>query len=165
MKLFALAMALAIVFPIEPSASDGGFSYPEELKPVIEFLDRETWIHPLIGEPFGPWLRKYTLKIVLDPTIPPAYRAVADHATHVIYWRPDMPNEVNIPIAAKAAIIVHEGRHLQGYRHSCAGKDGYDTSDETMEEGGAVAVHVIFLEHFGLRNWVEYFKQYVGCGR
>lgn len=159
--LLALLLSACTSSPIGPSAQST-FSYPPELAPVIELIDADPWIHPLIGEPSGQWARRYVRRIELDPAlVSESLRAKYDHGSGVIYWSPQYTPTNSMSAQILAGLLLHEARHGQGYRHSCPNKAG---ADRTVEEGGAVAVELAWLEHHALHESAAHLRRSaIGC--
>lgn len=115
---------------------------PIELQPVIAALDADPWIHPLLGEPMGIWVRRYIHTIRFDDTVTPPNAAHVYLAQRTIGWQAYDPVDLtDMPLSV--AMVLHEARHVEGYPHTCG------NFDRTMEEGGAYAVQILYLEHAG----------------
>lgn len=149
--------------PFTPSGVEPGaaFVVPAVLQPVMEALDAETWIHPLIGEPMGQWVRRNLAGIVMDDTLPATVGARFDRTTHLLHWQPrDTPATLTVP--SLVGVLLHEARHGQGYLHSCG--SAALSHDRTMEEGGAFAVQILYLEHETLLHEAAFLRRdYIGC--
>lgn len=116
--------------------------YPAAFAPVMAALDAETWIHPLIGEPMGTWVRRHTQEITFDSTIAPGFIAWA-YPNRTIGWNTAYVEFPAKDIELSVAYLLHEVRHNQGFAHTCG------NFDRTMQEGGAFAVQILYLEHKG----------------
>jgi len=145
--------------PFAPSGAEPGttFVVPTVLQPVMDAIDRDPWIHPLIGEPMGAWVRQNIAGIVMDASLPATTGATFDRETHLLHWQPR-----NTPathgIVKLAGIILHEARHGQGYRHDC---DGHDRA---MADGGAFAVQILYLEQQQFSGEAAQLRRdYIGC--
>lgn len=149
--------------PFTPSGVKPGtaFVVPAVLQPVMEALDAETWIHPLIGEPMGAWVRRNLAGIVMDETLPASVGGRFDRTTHLLHWQPrDTP--ATLTITSLVGMLLHEARHGQGYLHSCG--SAALSHDRTMDEGGAFAVQILYLEQQQFRDEADRLRQnYIGC--
>ncbi len=140
--------------PLAPSAE---FTYPRELQPVMALLDADPWIHPLIGEPTGRWVRRHVRAIEMSDRVAP-HGALAHFESGRVLWNPAVTPNTQI-VETMVSMLIHEARHLQGFRHTCA-----NNNDRTIEEAGAYAVQILWLEHYGWlgqANDLRYYK--IGC--
>src|SRR5688572_5578314 len=135
--------------------------FPPALAPVIRTLDNDSWVHPLLGTSMGAYLRQHVKEIRFDQTLRPPTLAYA-YPTGTIGWQSYdvLPTYDTPDVALSAAYVLHEARHTHGYLHTC----GDGLKDRTFKEGGAWAVHVLYLEHAGFQaeaDWVR--KTFIGC--
>jgi len=142
--------------PLAPSTFE-----PADLGPVVAYLEADPWVHPLLGETLGPWVRRQlsSVRIYLDPTLPADVGARASLTSRELFWP---PRNTDLSLTVQAAALIHEARHFEGYLHTCgtAGLQG----DKTMEERGAFAIQIVYLEHKGepsLADWLR--RNYIGC--
>jgi hypothetical protein len=124
-------------------AGRGRLSVDPRLQVVMDYIDRETWIHPMVGKPLGQWVRDHAADLVVSDDVAPyavAWTLVRERRIAVapLYITSDA---ATVPLLA--AVVLHEVRHLEGYRHGCA--NGFDDVDAT----GAWAVHALYAEHIG----------------
>jgi hypothetical protein len=57
-------------------------------------------------------------------------------------------------------LLLHEARHAEGYRHTCPN----EANDRTLEEGGANAVELLWLEHVGQHDAAAILQRSrIGC--
>lgn len=139
--------------PIAPTAAR-----PPELDAVFAFMDADPWVHPLLGEPIGLWVRRQLagVSIHIDPSLSGDVGARANMKTRELFWQ---PNTLQV---RSASMLLHEARHFQGYRHTCGDFDL--AGDRTMDEAGPYAVQIVYLEHAGepsLAHWLR--ETYIGC--
>ena len=146
--------------PTAPSATvERAFNYPPELAPVIRALDAELWIHPLLGERPGSYVRTHVQQIKFDSTVRPPFLAWA-YPGGTVGWQTYNPlSTYDTPdVALSVAYLLHEARHQQGHWHTCG------NNDRTMEEGGAWAVHILYLEHAGYQKVADAVRAaQIGC--
>jgi hypothetical protein len=142
-----LAGACQAVGPLAPDSLPAEFVVPTALGPALALLDSDPRPVPLLGLPAGAWVRNRVRGIVIDHDLPAAVRARCCEEDRMIHWStgwlPDPQNVDDVRFAA--AIIMHEARHAEGYRHTCPDA----RRDRTVEEGGAWAVHAAWLQHAG----------------
>lgn len=97
--------------------------------------------------------------IIVDPTLRQNVGAIALLDERRILLT---PSTAASSTALLAGAILHEARHLEMQRwHSCGKFDG--AGDRTMEEGGAYAVHILYLEHVGEMGAANAFREFIGC--
>lgn len=156
LPLALLLFAYGCSNALAPS-EQGRFAFPPELAPVIDHIDADPWIHPLIGKPAGVWMRQHLRGIRMDPSR--VGGAVYEYKTGWVLWTPtDLPGTIEIDILA--SIVLHEARHGAGWRHTCRDTRG----DRTMEEGGAQALQILWLERNGPHHWATYLRETrIGC--
>lgn len=146
---------LAVAPPISPVVL---FSYPPELQPTIDAMDRDPWVHPITHEPVGVYVRQHIGRL--------HYRADHPDDAYANVIIPERRVELNprsfptLSIALQIGLLVHEARHIDLQTgHSCG-----TGSDRTMEENGAIAVHVVYLEHAGEREAANWYRTFaIGC--
>jgi hypothetical protein len=162
--VLAVLLSACAASPVAPSQQPA-FYYPPALQPVIALIDRDPWIHPLIGEPAGVWVRRYVRGIEIDPSLLNVPHGAQYHwERRVILWSPrELDTEFEWRIMELAGLLLHEARHGEGYRHTCP--DGI--RDRSMNEGGAFAVQILWLEHWNhshLNAIAGGYRQYfIGC--
>lgn len=147
--------------PTSPSTAPAAFRFPPEMAPVIRQLDNDPWMHPLLGQSLGTYVRTHVKEIRFDATIKPPVLAYA-YTDGIIGWQAydPLPTYDTHDVALSVGYVLHEARHIQGYRHTC----GDDTHDRTFEEGGAWAVHITYLEHAGFPIQADAIrKAFIGC--
>lgn len=158
--LVALLTAGCAGSPLAPGGAE--FSYPSELQPVIDALDRDDWPHPLLGEPSGSYVRRHVSGIVIDPSLADDnLRARYNHGSRMVQWSPRyLGSGSAIGHQILAGLLLHEARHGAGHEHSCPDR----RRDRTITEGGAVAVEVLWLEHHGLTDSADILRrEFIGC--
>lgn len=154
--LITLFAVTACKTPIQPSPPSG-LVLPDALQPVLAYLDSSDWRSPLIGDVVpGVYVRRHVRQIVFDDTIPADVAAWAEYNTGRIRWRPTYVPPSHA-VRSLAALLLHEARHLHGFRHSC------DPNDLTLEEGGPWAVQILFLDYYGVSeaSWLR--TNRIGC--
>jgi hypothetical protein len=133
--------------PTAPGSVDAGFVVPDILAPSLALIDADDRPVEFLNEAGGPWIRRTVRGVVLDANMPAGVRAQCCGSDRLIHWstgwlpNPSSPHDVRVA----AAILVHEARHAQGYRHTCPDQ----RRDRTFDEGGAWAVHAAWLRHMG----------------
>lgn len=157
----ALAALALLIFvtgcgqPFAPTGAGDAFTYPDILRPAMNALDQDPWIHPLLGEPAGAYVRHNTAGIVMDASMPANIGATFDRDTHLIHWQPrNTPDTMSVQLLAST--ILHEARHGAGIRHSC--DNGHD---RTFEEGGAFAVQILYLNQQQVS--ADWLRPFIGC--
>jgi hypothetical protein len=145
---FALVAACSGVSnPAGPGDVPASFSVPDFLIPSLELIDSDPRAVPMLDEPAGPWLRRVARGVIVDTTLPSHVRAQCCRSDRLIRWStgwiPDVNNPRDVRIAA--AILIHEGRHGEGFLHTCPDQQ----RDRTFDEGGAWALHATWLRHGG----------------
>ncbi len=148
--------------PAAPDRVDTHFAVPDFLAPSLALIDADTRPVPMLNEPGGVWLRRVTRGVVVDAALPVTVRAQCCRADGLIRWStgwtPDVDNPRDVRLAA--AILIHEGRHGEGFRHTCPDNQ----RDRTFEEGGAWALHATWLRHMGDQATAESIATYdIGC--
>jgi hypothetical protein len=133
--------------PIAPDAGSDDWIVPEVLKPAVALIDSDDRAAPFLGEPAGVWLRRVVRGVQIDSSLPAHVRAQCCGSDRMIRWSTGWLPDVNRPddVRVAAAILVHEARHAQGYRHTCPDQ----RRDRTFNEGGAWAVQAAWLRHMG----------------
>ena len=151
--------------PLAPSPAGPGdpLVVPEFLAPSVAVIDSDSRPVPILDEAAGPWLRRVIRGVVVDPTLPAHVRAQCCTRDGIVRWstgwRPDPDDPRDVRLAA--AILIHEGRHAQGFPHSCPDS----RRDRTYEEGGAWALHAAWLRHIGEHATADsILASDIGCG-
>ena len=133
--------------PLAPNAVFATFDAPPFLASSIALIDADDRPIPIVGEAAGTWLRRTVRGVIMDPDLPADVRAQCCGPDRLIRWstgwQPDPDRADDARIAA--AILLHEARHAEGYRHTCPDQ----RRDRTFDEGGAWAVHAAWLRHMG----------------
>jgi hypothetical protein len=133
--------------PAAPAGGGPHFSIPAALEASIALIDSDLRPVPIINESAGAWLRRQIKGVVLDSALPSGVRAQCCGADRIVHWStewmPDPASSHDVRVAA--AILIHEARHAEGYRHSCPDQ----RRDRTFDEGGPWAVHATWLRHAG----------------
>jgi hypothetical protein len=138
--------------PIGPTAAAAP-QYPDEIRAVVEFLDTDTWRHPLLrGQRLGDYVRQHVTRIVVNPAMPDKWSAVMWPGHPILWWNPDL-TAANVGMDKVASALLHEARHFDGYTHTCGEKDC------TLEEGGAYAVQIAYLEHRNQQGYANELRQ------
>lgn len=133
--------------PIAPSWKFADTSVPHVLRPSLALIDLDERPLPFVGEPPGNWFRRTVRGVQIDHSLPANVRAQCCGSDLVIRWSPGwMPDPANPDdVRVAAAILIHEARHAEGYRHTCPDQ----RRDRTFDEGGAWAVQASWLRHMG----------------
>lgn len=162
LALATLAGCGAASNPVGPDSVATHFDVPGFLAPSLALIDADTRAVPMLNEPAGTWLRRVARGVVVDATLPATVRAQCCRSDRLIRWStgwtPDVDNPRDVRLAA--AILVHEGRHGEGFRHTCPDNQ----RDRTFEEGGAWALHATWLRHMGDATTADSIAAYdIGC--
>lgn len=156
--LLALAAAACGGNPAGPSsAADAAF--PPALSPVMSALDADQWRHPLLNARMGDWVRAAVARVdVVSMADDVGARSIISQRR--VEWNPSQSTQ---GVAWQASLLLHEARHLERRSfHSC-GTDPL-AGDRTMEEGGAYAVQILYLEHAGATAEAAWLRaNFIGC--
>lgn len=148
MLAFTVSACGSVSSPTAPEpVSAGEWVVPDVLTASLALIDSDTRPVPVIGRPAGAWLRETVRGVRIDASLPSHVRAQCCGSDRMIQWSaawlPNPNNADDVRIAA--AILVHEARHAEGFRHTCPDQ----RRDRSFEEGGAWAVHSAWLRHMG----------------
>jgi hypothetical protein len=145
--LVAAGCSAGAASPTAPGNVETEFMMPSVLAASQALIDADERPVEFLDEAGGPWMRRTVRGVVLDSTMPAGVRAQCCGSDRLIHWstgwlpNPSSPHDVRVA----AAILVHEARHAEGYRHTCPDQ----RRDRTVDEGGAWAVHAAWLRHMG----------------
>jgi hypothetical protein len=143
--------------PFAPSGAGDAFTYPPMLAPVLAAIDQDPWIHPLLNDRLGSYVRRNLAGIVLDYSLPAEIGATFNRETHLLHWNPRNTPET-MAIVKLAGVLLHEARHGEGFRHDCDGRD------RTFTQGGAFAVQILYLEQQQFGNDAAGLRRdWIGC--
>ena len=145
--LVASGCSAGAASPTAPGSVDAEFVVPDVLVASLALIDADDRPVEFLNEAGGPWIRRTVRGVVLDSNMPAGVRAQCCGSDRLIHWSTGWLPNTSSPhdVRVAAAIMVHEARHAQGYRHTCPDQ----RRDRTFDEGGAWAVHAAWLRHMG----------------
>jgi hypothetical protein len=132
---------------------------PTDVQTALDLLDADPWVHPLLGQRAGDYVRAHVKAITVDHTLPPGVGARALLSRKEILWQPVADRSV----VRAAATLLHEARHFdRNAWHSCGTHDL--AGDRSMDEAGPFAIQIVYLEHMGDTYEAQFYRQrYIGC--
>lgn len=95
------------------------------------------------GRPVAAWLDSLPIVAIIVDDLPEGISANWTPSERVIRVNTAIADN---PPAVLAAILIHEGRHAEGFGHTCGFKDA------TFSELGAWAVHALAMDALGLNS-------------
>lgn len=155
-SMVLLALHVCCASPTAPSTRHNVYG-PADIAPILAFLDADDWVHPLLQQPVGVWLRQMLSGVrVWTGGEYPGAAATVDLSTREIFLRPQNAAQ---SLTRQASYLIHEARHLDGYAHTCPDKR------RDRELGiGTYAVQLMYLEHMADLGAIEDIRaNSIGC--